>query len=173
MKYIPPGISTISITAPPSNFSVKCRARALRLSVTFPRASLVITSNTYSDTLDGDATRTPASTGVTSFGDDGSDGGEGFAVGSGARSSNPNGMDVELGVGAGVGAGVIALGFLGFVFDLVLLFVRGLLGTITTWPETNFITRNRLMTHKVVTTVAFDLRLSSFVVYIFLVSGRH
>lgn len=96
----------------------------------------------------------------------------GFVITSGAGSGSRDGMgvgaDAGAGLRAGVGRGAIVLVDLGFVLALALPFVRGLLGTITTWPETNFIAITRLITHKVITTVAANLRLSSFDLYIFL-----
>jgi hypothetical protein len=81
-------------------------------------------------------------------------------------------MGVIVGAGAGdrAGAEEVDLVVLGFGLALVLLFVLGLLGTITTWPVTNFIERTRLITHTAIIAVAFDLRLSISDLYIVLMA---
>src|SRR5262245_23822477 len=88
--------------------------------------------------------------------------GGGVVVLSGAGSGA--GVSVGAGVGAGVsvgaGAGVMGLVFLLFGLDLVLLFVFGLLGTMTTCPVTKLVRITELITHTAIITVAFDLRLS-------------
>jgi len=100
--------------------------------------------------------------------------GDGVVAPAGAGFSGRDGAGAGVSVGVGVGDGAGALATDLFVFDfgfaLALLFDFGLLGTITTWPVTIFIKRNRLITHTDINTVAFDLRLSISDLYIVLMA---
>jgi len=91
-------------------------------------------------------------------------------AGAGGRDGAGVGGSVGTGVGNGAGEGVAGLAALDFDLVLALLFVLVLFGTITTWPVTKLIERNRLMTHTAMTAVAFDLRLSISDLYIVLMA---